>query len=121
MNRSKLRSPAGIAASAGSLFPALVIVLFYMFVLRARIHLGRWPLPYRPDPKDLGFDFHDAAIACGFISVVPVAFATLLHLIKLKHSGRMVRDKVVAYSVCLALIILWGWIDPGNFIEWYLD
>ena len=110
-----------IAASVGSFFPVLVIVFFYVFVLRARLHLGRWPSPYQPDPKDLGFDLHDAAIACGFVSVVPVAIGTLLLLIKLKLSGRMVRGKALAYSVCLALLILWGWIDPGNFVEWYLD
>lgn len=32
--------------------------MFYGFVARARLELGYWPAPYRPDPKELGHDVH---------------------------------------------------------------
>ena len=58
------------------------LLLFGLFVLRARLALGRWPAPYQPDPKDLGFEFHHAAIVAGiplmFTAVLCVTALTLL-------------------------------------------
>ena len=50
---------------------------FWLFVLRARLALGRWPFPYDPDPKDLGFFIHYYFLVLGF-AWVPASIITLL-------------------------------------------
>ena len=54
--------------------PAVWLIAFGLFVLRARLSLGRWPAPYQPDPKDLGFDFHYTAVVAG----MPLMLAAVL-------------------------------------------
>lgn len=60
--------------------PAAWLVLFGLFILRARLTIGRWPTPSVPDPKDLGFDLHHAAIVVG----VPFIFVAVFLVIVLK-------------------------------------
>jgi hypothetical protein len=52
-------------------YPLAWLALLYLFVMRARLHLGHWPEPYQPHPKDLHVSpsrhlvrTHDAANHC---------------------------------------------------------
>lgn len=54
--------------------PLSWLALFASYVLRARWALGRWPLPARPDPYELGFHLHHLLVVLGF----PLALALVL-------------------------------------------
>jgi hypothetical protein len=100
-------------------FPAL-----YAFVLRARLALGRWPSPYQPDPKDLGFGAHHAAIALLLSASMLAGAPVLLALFIRGHAQLSVRRWLVGlglYALGFALILGMAWLDPGHFIEWYFD
>ena len=107
-----------------ALTPLASVALFYSYVVRARVALGRWPLPYRPDPKDLGFDLHRGLVAAGidvvFAAAVPTAlFAVVVYF--MPSQRRRVWAFAVLYLVLLAAWFLLLWTDPGRFVEWYFD
>ena len=105
--------------------PLAWLGLFWLYVLRARLALGAWPQPYRPDPKDLGFDLHHVLIAL----LLPLPFVTPLVLASWTVLGRgWLRAAHVrpwlALSVGLALsagVFALARLDPGRFVEWYCD
>jgi len=104
------------------LAPAGYLALFYSFVLRARLALGTWPLPYQPDPKALGFDIHHAAVllALPLWMVSPLAVLLLVAL-----QPRFGRRKIVLPVLVFALLYLAAWLvlrmDPGAFGYWFAD
>ena len=64
-------------------YPISWLSLFYFFVLRARFHLGHWPEPYHPDPKELGITVHHQAIRIGVMALPVAALAGLLVVVGL--------------------------------------
>lgn len=93
------------------------------FAVRARIYLGHWPGPSRPDPKFLPFDLHSSILWAG----VPVILAALFLLPPILIGLRLrLRIGVRKHSIFLILI---GWgamislmAVPGiDFVWWFLD
>lgn len=106
-------------------FPTAAILLFYSYVLRARLVLGYWPVPYQPDPKELGFIFHHIAIYLSFllvgISVIGMAFIFLMLCVNRKVRGVNYWANGLLF---LSTFILWYSslkLDPGQFWEWFFD
>jgi hypothetical protein len=117
----RIDSIAVFATTMGSIFPALVVLNLFSFVLRARLQLGRWPEPYRPDPKSLGFDFHHDQIFFGLVAVLPVAMVTFFGLVFTRKVAERFSVRLMVYLVPLAGMIVWWMCDPGHFLEWFLD
>ncbi|MFT7463757.1 MAG: hypothetical protein ACI9EF_002104 [Pseudohongiellaceae bacterium] len=108
-----------------ALIPAASLCAFYSYVLRARLALGAWPRPYRPDPKSLGFEIHHdiVVLLLEAASLSPIAFA----LCALVHQAvPQLRERRMGWAVTifLASYALW-WVglllDPGSFHEWFFD
>ena len=104
--------------------PVSGLVVMYGYVLRARIALGEWPRPYRPDPKDLGFSLHHGLAGVFLLVAVlsPIAFAACLLLRRrdtprVRHRG----TAIAVFATGYALLWLLAWTDPGGFIAWYAD
>jgi hypothetical protein len=105
--------------------PATSTALFYSFVLRARLALGRWPTFSNPDPKDLDFTLHHAA---WFGSVVAqLAVAPLLAILCvvgwfLWPSERLKIGVATALYCALLLcsLTLSRW-NLGGFSDWMMD
>jgi hypothetical protein len=127
--------PEGIGSSFGGMkwvgkltwllavYPLGWLGLFYSFVLRARVTLGFWPTPYRPDPQELGFTLHHLAIDLGMV-VLPVAVLSVLALVLLVPSlakGRRNWSALVLAVVSLGLAIALAQLDPGHYFEWFAD
>ena len=98
-------------------------MLFYSFVLRAGGWLWDiWPLPYQPDPKDLGFGVHYAAVLFG-LPLWMVSPAAVLLLVALQP--RFGRRKIVLPVLVFGLLYLAAWLvlrmDPGSFGYWLAD
>ena len=105
--------------------PVLWAVAFWAFVLRARIALGYWPDPYRPDPKDLAFPIHYIVLLLGMpLTFTAVAMALILTVVfyrRLRHDrGRPVLAALVGVLGVVGLLI-WGRTDPGRFLAWLGD
>jgi hypothetical protein len=104
------------------LAPASYLILFYSFVLRAQLALGYWPQPYQPDPKDLDFGLHYAAVLLGrpLWMVSPAAVLLVVAL-----QPRFGRRKLVLPALVFGLLYLAAWLvlrmDPGAFGHWFAD
>lgn len=113
-----------IAAIAGAV-PIAGLILFYSFVVRARLALGFWPSPYQPDPKDLGFPLHYNVAMCalGLILTSPAGFLPLAirGLSSWDTIGRAVVIRAAAFLVVFSASIGLLIADPGRFLEWLLD
>ncbi len=101
--------------------PAAWLILFALFIVRARMRLGRWPLPYQPDPRDLGFDYHHTILVGG----VPLVFAavltvTVLTVIVERRADRRLMIPLVALAGLAACILL-AQLDPGFVFTWLAD
>ena len=115
------RTPLAILMWSLALAPVAWLLLFGLFILRARVALGRWPAPYQPDPKDLGFDLHHAAIVAG----IPLMFTAVLCVSALTP---LVHDRprqpwllrVIAVAGLGAVIVL-ARTDPGYVFTWLGD
>ena len=118
--RTKLPNSLPVILAA---YPLAWLMLLYLFVVRARLHLGHWPTPYQPDPKDLGFTFHHQAIWFGLMALPVVALAT----IALSIVGRRLAvyhriwPALTLLVVSVVLVVALGRLDPGDFFEWFAD
>jgi hypothetical protein len=101
------------------------MILFWIFVLRARLSLGYWPTPYHPDPKDLNFVVHHYLLLGTLpLSLIagPLVAGMLLH----NHSFLSDSGARPGWAAALALVgcatlLLWARTDPGLFLYWFGD
>ncbi len=101
--------------------PAVWLIAFGLFILRARLSLGQWPAPYQPDPKDLGFDFHYAAVVAGMpLMLAAVLVVTVLAPMLHRQSARRWWIPAVAVG-SMAGVILLARADPGGVFTWLGD
>lgn len=103
--------------------PVAWVILFYSFVLRARLTLGYWPSPYNPDPKALDFTIHHLVIWLGFI-LVPSAFLVAVGYsihIRAKDAGYPFWKTMTVIAAALTVVLATTLTDPGRFFEWFID
>ena len=103
--------------------PAAWLVALMTLALRARVHLGHWPRPYRPDPKDLPFAWHYIFVEKGMFVVLAgvgamVAFALLARRFVSAH---VYRRSLIAFALGWALIVVMLSVPPIDFVNWFLD
>jgi hypothetical protein len=107
-------------------FPLIVPIALYTFVLRARFVLGYFPKPNQPDPK---IDILQNTLKCHYamvwlilaMSVCSVIMCILLSLYKVYGCSREIEKKLTALSFIWILFFVWIFIDPGKFVQWFLD
>lgn len=105
--------------------PLFALGIFYSFVLRAYIILDRLPAPYQPDPKDLDFYIHMWLILLSatftYAALVPWIFITNKLWKEKIFSRKFLLTNIVIYIISFLSLILIIKLDPGRFIEWFLD
>lgn len=105
------------------LIPLTWLVLFYSFVVRVYLILGRWPQPYLPDPKDLGLTWHHMAIWLTLPLVVVGAITFFLMVAR--GRGQFLRGRykwgTVFFAITFAAWLMAVGVDPGRFFEWFVD
>ena len=123
MEQRKLRLSLDLILAIYSMMPVALMGAFYWFVVRARLALGSWPFPMSPDPKDLPFAReHMNLVFWLFVSSLCCFVPWLLmawfrkRLIPETQASRLAL--LALPWLCLALLLF---LDPGRFIEWFLD
>ena len=115
------RTPLAVLTWSLASAPVAWLLLFGLFILRARVRLGRWPAPYQPDPKDLGFDLHHATIVAGIpVMFTAVLCATALTFLVHERPGRLWLLRIAAVGGLVAVITL-ARTDPGYVFTWLGD
>ncbi len=108
--------------TAYSLIPAIGLIIFWSFLIRARNYLGNWPYPYHPDPKSLPFDLHHYI---AFVTLMLIPFSIIPWLIiYLPKKFLFPKTKwfsLILHAVPWIITLLYFFTDPGNFIEWFFD
>jgi hypothetical protein len=94
---------------------------FALFLVRARQSLGRWPAPYQPDPKDLGFDFHYTLLLVGIPVMMAAVLTTIVLTLALRRGDARRWRVPLAAVASLAVVILLARLDPGSLFTWLGD
>jgi hypothetical protein len=105
------------------LIPATWLVLFYSFVMRAYLLLGHWPQPSAPDPNDLGLTWHQTALWLSLPLVIIGAVTFILMVVRDRNQFMQGRYKwgVAFFGITLVAWLLVVGVDPGRFLEWFVD
>ena len=108
-----------------SLVPCALMVALYSFVVRARLELGRWPTPMRPDPKSLSFPTADTHMDTVFwlgVASVGCFIPWLLTVFIRKQVDPVTRASWLALLIGPWLLLLaMLFLDPGSYVAWFLD
>ena len=104
--------------------PLLVILGFYAYVVRARLAFGYWPIYSDPEAWSMGFTEHYSLLRPWF-HVFPLVFTPFIVAIYDCSIWLTFRDfpkrAFGALAVAAIIVFTWRFLDPGGFIEWFLD
>ena len=123
MTRHRIIKPLPLATLTLAAFPLLLLVAFFGYVIEARLHLGHWPSYANPDPKQLGWWIQHSALQLGFVWFpVAVLFAAVLAMVGRARSREFPIWTVIATVVVASVaLVVFTWIDPGGFVDWFWD
>ena len=107
-----------------SLVPVALLAAFYSFVVRARLELGRWPVPMQPDPKNLPFAADHMEVVFWLFVFSLCCFVPWL-LMTCFRKGLIPETRffpTIAFLALPWLLVLAAFLlDPGSFVVWFLD
>lgn len=111
-----------LSAFAG-MFPLVAIANFYLFVCVTRLELGRWPVFNDPFPaampgQALSLSVAFPAVAFPFVSLIAVMLALWGHW---RYADFPVWKLLASIVTCAALFLIMARIDPGGFLNWFMD
>src|SRR5256885_771812 len=103
--------------------PMFWVAWFYLYVLRQRLHLGFWPRPSEPDPKEAGYLFHHLSIYLGVLLVPVLAIAVIGFVIQRRIEDAYFRwwlaIGLLSFSFACHLAVMY--LDPGDYWIWFRD
>jgi hypothetical protein len=98
--------------------PLWPVVWLVVLASLARLRLGFWPSYAHPDPKDLHWPVLDVRLL--LLAPAPVLIAVgvaLRRRVSGRADWRLLRWAVGSFLI----LVLWLVLDPGGFVEWWLD
>lgn len=101
--------------------PYLYLMLYYSFVVRAIMKLGKIPFYNNPDPKMLGFNIHRELIyrTFDFIAIGIIANLILIGITLVLKRFTLKRKHWLFFLAGILLIFYFLSVDP--FAEWFAD
>jgi hypothetical protein len=103
--------------------PLFWVAWFYLYVIRQRLHLGFWPRPSQPDPKDAGYMFHHLSIYLGVLIVPLLAIVVIGFIIHRRVQDASFRwwlaIGLLAFSFACFIAVMY--LDPGDYWVWFRD
>lgn len=106
-----------------AVYPVMVLVDFYSFVLATRMELGRWPVFNDPDPKLMAGHAQRIRITLGLVFVpVAVISAGMLSLTARWWFSCFPVWRILGLGVvCTAIFWCVARMDPGGYWNWFMD
>lgn len=111
-----------------ALTPVLTVIIFYSLILHARLILGEWPSRSSINSSELTqtsilFTIHGvvAFLSIVLTSLTPVAWISLLSQAHLIVSLARYTALFLVFLGCLTACLTVGLLDPGSFLNWFLD
>jgi hypothetical protein len=104
--------------------PALALLFFVTLALHARLALGHWPTPMFENYDTPAFNAHEVAVAWfAYFAILAAGPLWLLLLCfrRFRVSWKFHLKQAGVYAAGWGLMFLYGWADPGRFLEWFLD
>ena len=119
----QFNKPLPLVALILAVFPVLSLLALLLGVFAARLHLGHWPSYNNPDPKQIASGLPHLVIQlCLMLVPVSVFSAIALALVGRSRSKQFPFWTILmATAVSVALLIAYGRIDPGGFVNWFMD
>jgi hypothetical protein len=101
--------------------PWVYIMLFYSYVLRAYLKLGRLPTYNNPDPKELNFDLHRRFVYWSFdIGIYSIVLSIILILLSFKLKSIVLGKRDLLLWVIVLVFFFFNILfDPLD--TWFLD
>jgi hypothetical protein len=85
------------------------------------MELGRWPSPYKSDPKALGYFIHHAALSYGLLGLALAPIVALGLYASLQPKGSRGRGWAALFVAQWVIVVALLYFDPGRLLEWFLD
>jgi hypothetical protein len=101
--------------------PLIYLIVYYAYVLRAIIKIGKIPTYGNPDPKELGFDTHRWLIYFLFDVVVYGVLIYIVLLCVTLYQKKFTVRKIHLYIFIISIFIFFLAIFMDPFDEWFLD
>lgn len=97
--------------------PLIFLAWFYLYVLRQRFHLGYWPTPSHPDPKEAGYFGHHLSIfiGLGLAPLLSVAAVRSASFRSSKYSKFPTKRAMAFVAISMTAYIGDIQLDPGQF------
>jgi hypothetical protein len=116
------RGLLGIAGAA-AIFPLLVLANFYLFVSLTRLDLSHWPVFNDPYPRVLPANLQRMSIGVTFMAFPFVSLLAVLVSLwgRWRYVDFPVWKLLAAIIACAALLVTMAKIDPGGFLNWFID
>jgi hypothetical protein len=123
MTNQRLTKPLPLTALSLAAFPVVLLVVFFAYVIRARLHLGHWPYYNHPDPKLLGWWIQHSLLQLGFVGfpAIAVASAVLAAVGRARSREFPIWTILATVVVASAALIALARVDPGGFMDWFWD
>lgn len=104
------------------IIPLVWILLFYLFVLRAYIHLGKMPLYNMPDPKSFNFYIHHTVVFFGIVLVLFSIIAyPIIFIFDLIFNKKVHKFNILVYLIGSIFFFLQTYFDPYGLNKWFND
>ena len=105
------------------MFPLAVLANFYLFVSLARIDLGHWPIFNDPHPKAMPASVQRTSIALGFMAFPFVALLAVAVSLwgRWRHADFPIWKLLAVIVTCVGLLVTMALVDPGGFLNWFID
>lgn len=104
--------------------PVLLLIVFIALAVHVRLGLGHWPTPMFESYHTPAFRAHEQVLVWVWLFTVYAAIPLWLLMLcfrPFRISFRTHLIQVGVYAVGWGVIVLYGAIDPGQFLDWFLD
>ena len=102
----------------------LLLLAFITLAVHVRVGLGHWPTPMFENFHTPAYSAHEQVLTwIGFFTVF-AAIPLWLLMLCFRRFRQSLRTHLIQAGVYVAgwlLIMLYGAVDPGRFMAWFLD
>jgi hypothetical protein len=104
--------------------PVLLLLVFIALAVHVRVGLGHWPTPMFENYHTPAYRAHEQVltwIGCFTVYAAIPLWLLMLCFRPFRISLRTHLIQVGVYALGWGLILLYGAIDPGRFLDWFFD